>query len=83
VEGLGHAYGRLHSIVLEMPELCWIEPPGIKLLGPDDPIGKDLVAIDSGPPRLRAYPSRWAGRRVGDMGIEGAYVYPLPSSVTA
>src|SRR5438105_4103713 len=51
-EGPLQAYRRLNPLVRAMPQPYWIDPLAIKLIGPDDPIAKDVLAIHRCAPRL-------------------------------
>src|SRR5262249_44157866 len=79
-EGLPKAYRRLHTLVRQMPGPFWIDPLEIKLIGPDNPIAKDVLAIHTRAPGPRVSPIRWSGRSLGNITIEGAYLYPLPAA---
>ena len=50
----------------------------VKLIQSDDPLARDVLEVQ------RRYPGTGAinynGRYLGGMSIEGAYLYPLPSS---
>ena len=62
-----------------------LEPPlGVDYaVDPDNPVAKDVLAIQHRAPGPRLCPIRWDGTLVGNMSIEGAYLYPLPSTATA
>jgi hypothetical protein len=79
-EGLAHAYRRLHPLVRAMPQPFWIDPLAIKLIGPSNPIAQDVLAIHgrAGPPHVS--PIRWGGRKLGNVNVEDAYLYPLPAT---
>jgi len=81
-EGLAQAYRRLHPLVRALPPSCGIDPLAIRLIGPTNPIAKDVLAIHSRAPGLRVCPSRWGGTRLGNLNIEGVYLYPLPATTT-
>jgi hypothetical protein len=81
-EGLAQAYRRLHPLVRAMPQPFWIDPLEIKLIGPSNPIAQDVLAIHSRAPGLRASPIRWGGKKLGNVSIEGAYLYPRPAVAT-
>jgi len=69
------AYKRVNSIIRELQEEgFWIDPFEIKLISPDDPITKDLMANRrSGSTRI---PTRFNGARLGDLAIDEAFIYP-------
>jgi len=82
-EGRSKAYRLLHPLVRQMPQPFWIDPLEIKLIDPDNPIAKDLLAIQHRAPGPHVSPMRWGGTRIGNMSLEGAYLYSLPSTATA
>ena len=47
-EKKSHAYGRLHTLIRQMPEPHWIDPLEVRLIGPSHPIAKDVLAIHNG-----------------------------------
>jgi hypothetical protein len=77
-ESLTQAYRQIHPVVWAMPQLCWIDPLAVKLIGPSDPIAKDVLAILGRTPAHQVWPSRWRGKRLGNLSIDGAYLYPPP-----
>jgi hypothetical protein len=77
-DGLPKAYRRLHTLIRRMPEPVSIDPLEIKLIGPENPIAKDVLAIHTRVPGPRPSPIRWGGTSLGNISIEGAYLYPLP-----
>ena len=77
-EGLAQAYRRLHPLVRGVPEPMWIDPLEIKLIGPSNPIAQDVLAIHGRAPGPRVSPIRWGGKRLGNISVEGAYLYSLP-----
>ena len=79
-EGLTKAYRRLHQLVRAMPQPFWIDPLEIKLIGTSNPIARDVMAIHSSAPGPRVCPIRWAGKKLGNVSIEGAYLYPVPAA---
>jgi hypothetical protein len=82
-EGRSAAYGLLHPLVREMPQPFWIDPLEIRLIAADSPIATDLLAILRRTPGPRAVPVRGGGQRLGNLSVEGAYLYPLPSTAAA
>jgi hypothetical protein len=73
------AYGRVSPLILKMHhEGNWIDPDEVKVIGPTDPIAKDVLGY------RRHRPGRvlsWhRGYRLGEMDVEEAYVYP-PTTV--
>jgi hypothetical protein len=82
-QGATEAYKQTHALVREIPQPFSINVFCIKLTAPDHPIAKDLAAIISRPPAAPTCPIRWPGIHIGSMSIEGAYVYRVPTSVSA
>lgn len=80
-DGLTKAYGKLHALIRAMPKPFWIDPLEVKLISPIDPIAKDVLDIQRRFPGAAASPIRWEGITLGNVSIEGAYLYPLPASV--
>jgi hypothetical protein len=82
-EGLAQAYRRLHAVARAMPRPFGIDPLGIKLIAPANPMAQDILAIHQRAPGPRAYPIRWSGKRLGNVSIDGAYLYPPPAPAAA
>jgi hypothetical protein len=80
-EGLTQAYRRLHPIIRQMPPPFWIDPLEVKLIGETNPIAQDVLSIHSRAGAAKGGPIRWGGKRLGNVSIEGAYLYPLPAPV--
>jgi hypothetical protein len=78
-ERLNDAYRRLYTLIRRMPELRWIDPLEVKLIGPSNPIARDVLAIHNRPPGPKMGPIHWGGRVLGNVRVEGAYLYPLPA----
>jgi hypothetical protein len=79
-EGITEAYRKLHPLVWAMPRLSWIDPLGIRLIGPSNPIARDVLAILGRSPGPRGGPVRWGGTRLGNQSVEETYLYPLPAT---
>jgi hypothetical protein len=77
-EGLTTAYRQLHPLVQAMAQPFTIDPLEIKLIGPNNPIARDVIAIHGRAPGPRVSPIRWGGTKLGNVSIEEAYLYPLP-----
>ena len=78
-EGHHKAYRQLHLLIWKRTQPFGIDPLEIRLLGSNDPIGRDvLAAIRSRVSAPRVSPIRWAGTRLGNVSIEEAYLYPVP-----
>jgi hypothetical protein len=76
------AYHRVNTVIRAMQkEGFWIDPLEIKVIGPHDPIAKDIVAHRGIRPAKT--PMRFWGSRLGELAVEDAYIYPLPSEASA
>jgi hypothetical protein len=74
------AYRRVNTVIRGLrKESFWIDPLEIKLIGPTDSIGRDLHGIPPRTPGPRVSTIPWGGKRLGNLSIEGAYLYPLPT----
>lgn len=82
-ESFSRAYGRLHTIIRRIPQPLWIDPLEVRLLEPQDPIAKDVLAIHQRAPGPTVCPTRWGGTQLGNLSIEDAYLYPLTNGSTA
>jgi hypothetical protein len=71
------AYRRVNAVIREMQkEDLWIDPFDKKVIGPHDPIARDIMAHRS----RRARTLTWfGGSRLGELAVEEACIYP-PSS---
>jgi hypothetical protein len=79
-DSLGAAYGQLYPHVRAMPQPFWLSPLEIKLIGPSDPLGRDVIAIIKRFPGLRPAPIPWRGYWLGNRSVDGAYIYPMEQS---
>ena len=82
-EKLSHAYSRLFTLIRQMPEPHWIDPLEVRLIGPSHPIAKDVFAIHNSASGAKGLPIRWGGTQLGNVSVEGAYIYPLPATVSS
>ncbi len=71
-------YGRIQAIVRQMPQPFWIDPLDVKLIGTTEPLTEAILEM------LRRYPGKrpvhYTGDHLGDVSIDGAYIYALPIS---
>jgi hypothetical protein len=51
-----------------------------RLIGPSDPVARDVLAIVGRVPGSGNGPIRWQGTLLGNVIIEGAYLYPVPAT---
>jgi hypothetical protein len=77
-EGPIKAYKRLHPLVHALPDDSSVDPLQIKLIGPTNPMARDVLAIQRQSRNANGSPMRWGGTRLGEMSIDDAYLYPLP-----
>jgi hypothetical protein len=78
-ERLNDAYRQLYTRIRQMPQTHWIDPLEVKLIGPSNPIAKDVLAIHNRAPASNVNPIQWGGKVLGNVNVEGAYLYPLPA----
>jgi len=74
-KGIKAAYRTIHTVMRDLGQLR-VDRFEVKLVGPEDPITKDVLDI------LARYPgplaTRYGGRRLGDVSIDDLYIYPPP-----
>jgi|SRR5665213_792597 len=80
--GLQASYGRLREAKERGGKPFSGASSGVFLLGPSDPLGKDVLAIYAGPFGPREEVVYWNGIWLGKASIDGAYFYPLPTAAT-
>jgi hypothetical protein len=73
----GEAYAPLYASLSKIPDLQ-IHLSEIKLIDDANPIARDAVAVSNLYPRRRL--TRYRGKRLGDLSIEEAYIYPTTIS---
>jgi hypothetical protein len=73
------AYGRINAVIRRMEEEGFtMDPFDKKVIGPDDPIARDLAAHRQARPG--GPPTPFRGSRLGDQYVEEAYIYPPPAN---
>jgi len=77
------AYRRVNAVIRQLPAPSWIDPMEIKVIGVTDPIAKDLFAVHQGTGGVRNHLIRWGDKRLGNLSIEDAYLYPLPAGASS
>lgn len=82
-EGITLGYGRLLPLIRQMPQPFDIDPLKVKLIGPSDPIAREVLAALKRIPGPRSRPIQWSGNRLGNLSIEAAYLYPLPVAASS
>lgn len=77
VQELGNAYRRVYACLSRIPNSS-IALSDIKLVNVGHAIARDAIAIrDRNPARI---PTRYHGKRLGNLSIEDAYIYPQVSA---
>jgi hypothetical protein len=74
------AYAQLHTLIRQMPQPRWIDPLEVKLIGPSHPIARDILTIYNRAAGHPASPIRSAGQQLGNVSVDGTYLYPLPTA---
>src|SRR5262245_54946865 len=69
----GGAYRRVYATLSKIPQ-CRIAPSDITLLHPASPIARDAIAARDRYPSRK--PTRYQGKRLGNLEIKEAYIYP-------
>lgn len=72
-EGPAAAYRAVNDSLQKLGE-CYVVGSEIKVIGPNNPIAKDVLAITARHPGRLA--TRYGGRVLGSMSVEQVYIYP-------
>jgi hypothetical protein len=73
--GTRPAYRRVNAVIRQMEEEgLWIDPFEIKVIGPNNPTARDIVANRRDRPSR--IPTRFQGARLGEVAVEEAFLYP-------
>lgn len=72
-EKSGEAYGTLYVCLSRLPDSS-VSLSEVKLVQASDPIARDAVAVRERHPGFS--PIRYNGKRLGNLAIEEAYIYP-------
>jgi hypothetical protein len=76
---IGKSYGKLNVALTQMSQIS-VSLSDVKLVHPSNPIARDAIALrDRKPARL---PMHYRGKRLGDLSIEEAYIYPKIGPMT-
>ena len=67
------AYRAVHASLGKLGE-SWVSSSEIKVISPNDPIAKDVIAITARHPGRSA--PRFGGRTLGSMVVDQTYIYP-------
>jgi hypothetical protein len=74
-DGIAAAYRKAYALMRNLGPL-WVDRFEVKLIGPENPIANDVIGILS---RFRdRVNTRYGGDRLGNVSIDGAYLYSLP-----
>jgi hypothetical protein len=68
------AYRRVNAVIRQMPPDLRIPSLGIKVIAPDSPTAQAVRELHQRYPGHR--PVRLGETRIGDVNVEGAYIYP-------
>ena len=72
-KGIAAAYRTVHTVMHGLGQL-WVDRFEVKLVGPENPITKDVLDILA---RYRgALATRYGGKRLGNVSIDDSYIYP-------
>ena len=77
--GFREAAGRLHAVEWAMPPTYSIETLTTRLIGPSDPIARDLFRLQGRPTRTIAGFVRLPSMIVDHQSIDDAYYYAIPA----
>ncbi len=81
--GVIQAYRQLQPVIRAMPQPFGISPLEVTVIGPSDPIARDVLAAIQRTPGPRSSPIRWGGIYLGNVSVEGAYLYPVPAAASS
>jgi hypothetical protein len=73
--GVRPAYRRIGPLIYQMPQPFWVDPLEIAVVAPDSAVGtaiRDMAGRRPGP-----VPVPYGSVRLGNVSIDGAYIYPL------
>jgi hypothetical protein len=77
--GKREAYGRVNAVLRKMEEEGFRRDPfDKKVIGPHDPIAKDMIAHRK--TRPGGPPTPFRGIRLGELYVDEAYIYPPPAT---
>jgi len=76
------AYSRVNEVIRELqPDDFWMEPFAKKVIGPHEPIAKEILRHWGSRP-FRT-PMWFRGPKLGDLAVEEALIYPPPAAAKA
>lgn len=76
MEKLGEAYRKVYASLKRLDQ-SWVTPSDIKLLNGTNPVAQDALRVQERSPGR--CPTRFHGKRLGNITIEEAYIYPPPA----
>ncbi len=73
-------FAAYHTVLTSMGDLgqLWVNPFEVKVVGAENRITKDVVSHLTHYPSPRRIPIRYGGCKLGNVSIEGAFIYPQP-----
>jgi hypothetical protein len=74
--GTRSAYGRVLEVFRAMPQPFAMDPFQLKVVGPWESVGKAILTAQRSHPGRGPIP--YGGFRLGEMSIDGAFIYPAP-----
>jgi hypothetical protein len=75
-DGIRKAYRRLHPVFWGMPPPFSVEALQVTLLSPKEPVARAIAEIQRQSKGKRSPHYGYGGARLGDLSIDGAYIYP-------
>jgi hypothetical protein len=75
--GLAGAYRVVYAALQRLLDPS-IAPADLKVIRTNDPMARDVLAARANHIHLGAEPVGYAGQRLGDVPVDGAYIYPPP-----
>jgi hypothetical protein len=81
-EPFNEAFAKLFMLIRGISKPLLIDPLEVRLIGPTDPMAKDVVAIQTDAAGGESKPRRWSGGRLGNRYVDEAYLYPLSVKVS-
>jgi hypothetical protein len=73
MDKLGEAYRKVYASLNRL-EQSWVSPSDLKLLNGTNPVAEDALRVRERYPGRS--PTRFHGKRLGNISIEEAYIYP-------
>jgi len=74
---------RFSTLIEQMPNLVWIDPNDVRVIGLSNPIARDVLALYNRDPGPKDKPIRWNWPKLGNDRVEEVYLYPLPTAASS